>query len=205
MVGWVSETTRANQWACAAPSTMTADRILMLLMILKYFCVCAKTQRVNARITRVACISTCGEQGVTLSSMNLGANRETAHLQTLSTCYVTTVCRANKQERHIYVQCKQSGCETRLLINTPTVMPRSLGDTEYTWSRILLVAYDINVSPVSTPFARQCSNSRFVLPDSIAVAMFVGTLPVQTVPGTHCSLIVTELQTMNAYENSRCK
>jgi hypothetical protein len=35
MVGRVSETARATQWACAAASTVAADRILMLLMVLK--------------------------------------------------------------------------------------------------------------------------------------------------------------------------
>jgi hypothetical protein len=32
MVGRVSETARATQWACAAASTMTTDRIMMLRM-----------------------------------------------------------------------------------------------------------------------------------------------------------------------------
>jgi hypothetical protein len=35
MVGLVSETAHATQWACAAASTVAADRIPMLLMILK--------------------------------------------------------------------------------------------------------------------------------------------------------------------------
>jgi hypothetical protein len=35
MMGRVSETARAVLWACAAASTVAADRILMLLMILK--------------------------------------------------------------------------------------------------------------------------------------------------------------------------
>jgi hypothetical protein len=35
MVGRVRETARATQWACAAASTVAADRILLLLMILK--------------------------------------------------------------------------------------------------------------------------------------------------------------------------
>jgi hypothetical protein len=32
MVGRISETARATQWACAAASTVAADRILMLLI-----------------------------------------------------------------------------------------------------------------------------------------------------------------------------
>jgi hypothetical protein len=35
MVGRVSETARATQWACAAASTVAAEGILMLLMTLK--------------------------------------------------------------------------------------------------------------------------------------------------------------------------
>jgi hypothetical protein len=35
MVGRVSETARATQWACAAAYTVAVDRILMLLMIIK--------------------------------------------------------------------------------------------------------------------------------------------------------------------------
>jgi hypothetical protein len=35
MVGRVSETARATQWACAVASTVAADRILILLMTLK--------------------------------------------------------------------------------------------------------------------------------------------------------------------------
>jgi hypothetical protein len=35
MVGRVSETARATQWDFAAASTVAADRIVMLLMILK--------------------------------------------------------------------------------------------------------------------------------------------------------------------------
>jgi hypothetical protein len=35
MVRRVSETARTTQWACAAASTVTEDRILMLLMTLK--------------------------------------------------------------------------------------------------------------------------------------------------------------------------
>jgi hypothetical protein len=35
MVGQVSETARATQWACAAASVLAADSILMFLKILK--------------------------------------------------------------------------------------------------------------------------------------------------------------------------
>jgi hypothetical protein len=35
MVGRVSEAARATQWVCAAASTVAADKILMLLVILK--------------------------------------------------------------------------------------------------------------------------------------------------------------------------
>jgi hypothetical protein len=35
MVGRISETALATQWACAAASAVAADRILMLVMILK--------------------------------------------------------------------------------------------------------------------------------------------------------------------------
>jgi hypothetical protein len=35
MLGRVSETASATQWACAAASAMAADRILILLMILE--------------------------------------------------------------------------------------------------------------------------------------------------------------------------
>jgi predicted type IV restriction endonuclease len=55
MVGRVSETARATQQACAAASTMAADRILMLLMLLKYNRRYAKTPIAKARITRVTC------------------------------------------------------------------------------------------------------------------------------------------------------
>jgi hypothetical protein len=55
MVGRVSETARATQWACAAASAVAADRILMLLMILKSNRVYAKTMIAKARITKVTC------------------------------------------------------------------------------------------------------------------------------------------------------
>jgi hypothetical protein len=53
MVGRVSETARATQWACATASTVAADRIWMLLVTLKENSGFAKTRVAKARITRV--------------------------------------------------------------------------------------------------------------------------------------------------------
>jgi hypothetical protein len=50
--GGVSETARATRWACAAASTVAADRILMLLMTLKQ-----KPRIAKERTTRVTCIA----------------------------------------------------------------------------------------------------------------------------------------------------
>jgi hypothetical protein len=55
MVGQVSETVHTMQWDFMAVSTMATDRILKLLMILKYNCSCMKTQTIKAHVMRVTC------------------------------------------------------------------------------------------------------------------------------------------------------
>jgi hypothetical protein len=52
MLGRVNENARATQWACAASSTMAADRILMLLMVRNKTTDCESAYNGSHEVTR---------------------------------------------------------------------------------------------------------------------------------------------------------
>jgi hypothetical protein len=120
-----------------------------------------------------------------------------------------TVCRANKQERHILcLRCTEWLWNTAVNehVNSRDET-RNLGDTELRGRHMILVAQGIHLSPVSTFICKTMSFKFAVRADNPYSHCYVChlTLPKQKVLGIRCWLFLVELKTSNCCYNQRYK